>query len=48
MDKSVHLKAGHALTVTLSPEEDGTYEIVLTNDGEYPAELIVSWIVSQT
>ncbi len=48
MDKSVRLKAGHALTVTFSPEKDGTYEIVLTNDGEYPVELIVSWIVSQT
>ena len=46
MGQSVQLKAGQAQTVTFSPEEADTYVIYLTNNGEYPVEFIISWIVS--
>ncbi len=44
--ESVDLKAGEMKTITLSPSQDDTYGLYLTNNSAYPAEFIVSWAVS--
>ena len=46
VSRPIQLQAGQMQTVSFYPGQAGSYELCLTNEGEYSVEFIVSYVVS--
>ena len=46
ISRPIQLQAGQMQTVSFYPGQAGSYELCLTNEGEYSVEFIVSYVVS--